>query len=153
MQDTRTPTMINLGVNATLVVTDLALYAALPDRYKVIGLAAGHATSFLAGLLLCRRVLVRRVGPAQDGANGWVLRTAVRCLVAAALPGLAAGLLAVGATSLLGRGPGGALAALVVGGAVLAGGYVLLVRRLRVPEVDEVLSPVLRRLPGRTGQP
>jgi hypothetical protein len=31
---------------------------------------------------------------------------------------------------------------------VLGIGYVLLVRRLRVGEVDEVLGPVLRRVPG-----
>ena len=145
MQDTRTPTLINLGVNATLVVTDLTLYAVLPDRWKVVGLAAGHAASFLAGLLICSRVVARRTG--RSG-GGHVVRTAVRCLVASAVPALAAGLLAAGATALLGTGPLGALVAVVVGGAVLALGYVLLVRRMRVPEVEEVLAPVLRRLPG-----
>jgi putative peptidoglycan lipid II flippase len=148
MQDTRTPTFINLGVNATLVVADLALYAVLPDRYKVVGLAAGHALSFVAGLLLCRRVLIRRVGAAPGGGNGRVLRTAIRCLLATLPPALAAGLLAAGTTALLGEGPGAALVAVALGGAVLGIGYVALVRRLRVGEVDEVLAPVLRRLPA-----
>jgi putative peptidoglycan lipid II flippase len=145
MQDTRTPTLINLAVNATLIVTDLALYAALPDRYKVVGLAAGHATSFLVGLLICSRVVARRTG--RTG-GGRVVRTAVRCLVASAVPALVAALLAAGATDLLGRGPLGALVAVLAGAAALATGYVLVVRRMRVPEVDEVLRPVLRRLPG-----
>jgi putative peptidoglycan lipid II flippase len=151
MQDTRTPFFINLGVNVTLVVADLTLYAVLPDRYKVAGLAAGHALSFAAGLLLCRRVLLRRVGAPPRGAPSRVLRTAVRCLVAALLPALLAGVLARLATAWLGQGTAGSLVAVVVGGAVLGVGYVLVVRRLRVPEVDEALAPVLRRLPARLG--
>ncbi|MGI8535490.1 MAG: murein biosynthesis integral membrane protein MurJ [Mycobacteriales bacterium] len=143
MQDTRTPTLINLVVNATLVVTDVTLYALLPDAYKVVGLAAGHATSFVAGLLLCSLVLSRRIG----GLGGAVvLRTAVRCLLAAAVPALFAALLATALTRAVGDGPLGAAVSLAVGGLVLGAGYLLLARRLRVPEVDEVAGPVLRRL-------
>jgi putative peptidoglycan lipid II flippase len=145
MQDTRTPTLINLGVNLTLVTTGVLLYVALPDRYEVLGLAAGHATSFVVGLLVCSRVVGRRTG--RTG-GGRVLRTALRCLLATLLPALLAGLAAAGATSALGRGPLGAAVAVAAGGAVLGIGYVLLVRRLRVGEVDEVLGPVLRRVPG-----
>jgi putative peptidoglycan lipid II flippase len=143
MQDTRTPTLVNLGVNATLVVVDVTLYLLLPDPYKVVGLAAGHATSFLAGLVLCSYVLSRRIG-GLDGAL--VVRTAVRCLVASVIPGLLALLVATLATRLIGRGPLGALVAVVLAGAVLGVGYVLLTRRLRVPEVAEVAGPVLRRI-------
>jgi putative peptidoglycan lipid II flippase len=143
MQDTRTPTLINLGVNATLVVVDVLLYVLLPDDLKVIGLAAGHATSFLAGLALCSAVLSRRIG-GLDGAL--VVRTGVRCLAASVLPGLAALAAAAGATATVGRGPLGAGVALLLGGAVLAAGYVLLTRRMQVPEVGEVAGPVLRRI-------
>jgi len=143
MQDTRTPTLVNLAVNATLVVVDLVLYAVLPDDLKVVGLAAGHATSFLAGLLLCSSVLSRRVGGVGAGA---VLRTGVRCLLAAALSAVPAWLLARAVTGLAGQGALGAAVALAVAGPVLAAGYVLLTRRLRVPEVAEVAGPVLRRL-------
>ncbi len=96
MQDTRTPTLINLGVNATLVVVDVSLYLLLPDAYKVVGLAAGHAASFVAGLVICSVVLSRRIG-GLDLAP--VVRTAVRCLVAVLVPAL----LAVGVASLVGR--------------------------------------------------
>jgi putative peptidoglycan lipid II flippase len=143
LQDTRTPTLINLGVNATLVVTGSVLYVLLPDRYEVLGLAAGHATSFVAGLVICSLVLSRRIGGLDVGL---VVRTAVRCLVASVLPGLLAYGVAVGLTRLLGRGPLGAAVALAVAGAVLAVGYVLLTRRMRVPEVAEVAGPVLRRI-------
>jgi putative peptidoglycan lipid II flippase len=143
MQDTRTPTLINLGVNATLVVTGVALYVLLPDRYEVLGLAAGHAASFGAGLVICSLVLSRRIGGLDVAV---VVRTAVRCLVAATLPGLLALAAATATTRLLGRGPLGAAVALALGGAVLVAGYVLLTRRLRVPEVAEVAGPVLRRV-------
>jgi putative peptidoglycan lipid II flippase len=143
MQDTRTPTMVNLTVNATLVGVGTLLYVLLPDRYEVVGLAAGHACSFLAGLVVCSTVLSRRLGGLDLSV---VVRTAVRCLLAAALPGL----LALGLAALvgreLGRGPLGALVALVLGGGVLAVGYVLATRRLGVPEVGEVAGPVLRRV-------
>ncbi len=144
MQDTRTPTLINLGVNATLVVTDITLYVLLPDDYKVIGLAAGHAASFVAGLALCSSVLSRRIGRLEGG--GAVVRTAVRCLLAVLLPALLAGMVATATTRAVGDGPLGAGLALVVAGPVLAIGYVLLARRLRVGEVDEIAGPVLRRL-------
>jgi putative peptidoglycan lipid II flippase len=141
MQDTRTPTLINFGVNATLVVTDITLYVLLPDDYKVIGLAAGHAASFVAGLALCSSVLSRRIGRLEGGA---VVRTAVRCLLAVLLPALLAG--APATTRAVGDGPLGAGLALGVAGPVLAIGYLLLARRLRVGEVDEIAGPVLRRL-------
>jgi putative peptidoglycan lipid II flippase len=143
LQDTRTPALINLGVNATVVVIDVPLYFALPDHLKVVGLAAGHAGSFVAGLLICSRVLSRRLG----GLDGrLVVRTAVRCLAAAVPPGL----LAAAAVLLLLHGLGGgflgSLAGLVVGAGVLGAGYVLLARRMRVSELDEIAGPVLLRL-------
>ena len=93
------------------------------------------------------RVLSRRLG-GLDGSD--VVRTGVRCVAAVVLPAALAWAAAAGTRGLVrGDGEGGPLAAaaaLAVGGAVLAGGYLLLVRRLRVREVDEVLAPVLRRL-------
>jgi putative peptidoglycan lipid II flippase len=150
--DTRTPALVNLAVNAVVVSADLTLYALLPRDLKVAGLAAGHAASFAAGLLVCRAVVARRLGPS----DGVVLRTAVRCLVACVLPGLAALGLAAAARALLGTGPLSGLVALAVAGPVLLAGYAVLVGRMRVPEVAEALGPVLRRLrprgAGRAGR-
>jgi putative peptidoglycan lipid II flippase len=143
LHDTRTPTLINLGVNATLVAVDVPLYLALPDHLKVVGLAAGHACSFVVGLLICSRVLSRRLGGL---AGGLVVRTAVRCLVAGLLPALLAAAAAAAAVHLLGDETTGSLAALVVGTGMLGAGYVVLARRLGVPEVDEVLGPVVARM-------
>jgi len=143
LHDTRTPTLVNLGVNATMVLVDLVLYVTLPDELKVVGLAAGHAASFWVGLVVCSVVLSRRTGGLGVGS---VVRTAVRCLVASAVAAApAAGLVAL-VTARLGEGVTASLLALAAGGAVLAVGYVVLARRLRVREVDEVAGPVLRRL-------
>jgi putative peptidoglycan lipid II flippase len=70
----------------------------------------------------------------------------VRCLLAAAVAAVPAWLLARAATDLAGEGPLGAFVALAVAGPVLAAAYVLLTRRMRVSEVEEVAGPLLRRL-------
>ena len=143
MQDTRTPTLINLGVSATVVTVDLTLYALLPDDLKVIGLAAGHASSFAAGLVLCSIVLSRRLGGLDGGA---VVQTGTRCLLAALVAALPSVLVVALLPRVVGGGPLGSLVTLVVGGLLLVAGYLLVARRLRVREVDEVTGPVLRRL-------
>ena len=143
MQDTRTPTLVNLAVNVTLVLVDLGLYAVLPDRWKVVGLAAGQAASFVVGLLVVSRVLSRRLG-GLDGAA--VRRTAVRCLAAGLPPALLALGIALLVARLLGDGRLAALVTLAAGGLVLLGGYLLLARRLRVAEVEQALRPLLARL-------
>ena len=143
MQDTRTPTLVNWGVNLTLVVADLALYAALPPDLKVVGLAAGQALSFVVGAAVVSRVLRRRTGRLDGGA---VVRTGVRCLVACLPAALAAALTGLLVERLLGRGLLGAAVTTVVGGLVLLVGYLAVVRRMRVPEVDQALRPVLARL-------
>ena len=118
----------------------------LPERVQVAGLAAGHALSFTAGLLVCAVVVRRRIGPGDPV----VLRTAVRCVAAAAVPRRPGAPGRRRGGQLLGRGPGAALVALGVAGPVLAVGYALLAARLRVTEVAELAGPVVRRLkPGR----
>jgi putative peptidoglycan lipid II flippase len=149
LQDTRTPFLVNLWVNGALVAVDVALYLSLPDEHKVLGLAAGHATSFVVGLTVCSLVLSRRIGGLEGSV---VVRTAVRCVVAVLLPAAAAWGLAAVVRDALGGGTAGSLGALAAGSAVLGVGYLLVARRLRVPEVDEAVRPVLRRLrPGRGG--
>jgi putative peptidoglycan lipid II flippase len=143
MQDTRTPTLINLAVNATLVTVGPTLFLVLPDRYRVLGLAAGHATSFAVGLVVCGRVLSRRIDGLGSAA---VVRTAVRCLTASIPPGLAGAGVVWAVLRLLGDDVLGSLVALCAGGAVIAAGYVLLARRLRIGVLDEVVGPVLARL-------
>ncbi len=138
MQDTRTPALVSVVVSVTMVVADLILYAVLPADLKVAGLAAGQALSYMVGVVVVSRLLLRRTGPGQ----GRVLQVAARCLVAV-LPGaVVAVLLLVGVQALLGQGFVGALVSLVVCGAALGGSYLVVLRRMRVPEVDRLLGLV-----------
>ena len=143
MQDTRTPTLINLWVNSTAVVLNVALYLLLPADLKVVGLALGQALSYVVGLLIVTRVLVRRTHARGGGA---IIRTGFRCLFAA----VPAGLLALGVGALvergLGQGPLAALVTVAVAGTVLVATYLVGVRDLHVPEVDRMLAPVLNRV-------
>jgi len=143
LQDTRTPFLVNLAVNASLVVADLVLYAVLPAPDRVIGLAAGQAASFVVGLLVVSTVLRRRAG---DAVRTGVLRTAVRCLLACLLPAGAVLALGAGVAAELGTGRLGALVTVALGMPLLGAGYVVIVRRMRVPEVQEAVAPVLAHL-------
>ena len=147
--DTRTPALVNLAINATTVVVDLALYLTLPDDVKVVGLAAGQAASYLVGVGLCSKVLAR---PVPRDPRGHVLRTAVRCLTAVALPALAALAASTLVQRSVGRSALGSALAALVGGALLLAGYLPAARRLRVPEVDELVQPVLLKIAGGRGR-
>jgi putative peptidoglycan lipid II flippase len=143
LQDTRTPFFVNVWVNLAVVAADLLLYAVLPDRAKVVGLAAGQSLSFVVGLAVCSRTLGRRLG-GLDSAG--VVPTAVRCLLAVLLPAALAALAVALAHRAAGTGAASALLALAGGAAVLGAGYLVVARALRVPEVGEAVGPVLRRL-------
>jgi putative peptidoglycan lipid II flippase len=154
LRDTRTPALVNLSVNAATVVVDVLLFVSLPDRWKVVGLAAGQASSYLVGVVVCTTALARRV---PRDPRGHVLRTAVRCLFAAVVPAAAAVLVLRLSGTAAGTATVGSAIGLLAGGLVLVTGYVAVARRLRVPELDELLSPLLRlaqggRLTGRTRQ-
>lgn len=146
-QDTRTPALINLVVNVTTITVDLVLFFSLPRDVRVVGLASGQAASYLVGVWVCSRVLARRLPPDPEG---FVLRTAARCLTAAALPTLAAWAAVHAVAELAGRGPLAALLATVVGAALLLVGYQQAARRVRVGEVDELVGPLVGKITGRS---
>jgi putative peptidoglycan lipid II flippase len=148
LQDTRTPALVNLVVNVTTVVVDVALYVNLPGRLQVVGLAAGQASAYLIGVAVCTTVLARRVPRDPDA---FVLRTTVRCVAAAAGPALAALAVVLLVDRYAGVGPAAAALATVAGGLVLGAGYLQMARRLRVPEVEQLLGPVLARLRRSSG--
>ena len=135
LQDTRTPALVNLAVNVTTVVVDLVLFAVLPDDVKILGLAAGQASSYLVGVVVCTTVLSRRV---PRDPRGFVLRTTVRCVVACAVPAVVGLVLVRIVEAQLGVGAAASFVALLLGGGVLGAGYVAGARRLRVPEVAEL---------------
>ena len=139
LQDTKTPALINLSVNATTIVVDLVLFAVLPSKDLVLGLAAGQTASYLVGAIVCTATLVRRV---PRDPRGVVLRTTVRCGFAAAVPGAAALVVA----QLAGDSAFGSVVAAGGGGVLLTVGYVALARRVRIPEVEILARPILARI-------
>ena len=148
LQDTRTTFRVNLisvGVN---VVVDLLLFNLLPLRWKIPGLALGHATSYTVGSALLLYLMSRRIG----GLGG-------RSILAAVGRMLAAGLIMFGVTVLVARAAGALadpgfgrdLVTVAAGVAAGAATYLVAARLLRVQEIGLLLDIVRRR--GRRGTP
>jgi hypothetical protein len=95
--------------------------------------------------VVCTTVLARRV---PRDPSGHVLRTVIRCLLACVVPAAVALVVVRLAGQALGTATTGSLVASLAGGAVLAVGYVVAVRRLRVTEVDILLAPLLHAAQG-----
>ncbi|MGN6600664.1 MAG: murein biosynthesis integral membrane protein MurJ [Actinomycetes bacterium] len=156
LRDTRTPLFVQLviaGSNVVLALTALAL----PAGVRAVGVAFGWSLSYLVGLLVSRSVLLRRLASLEADPNSRtpsdplpersLLATVTRAALAAVPPGLAAVLL-----SLLLRGVGLTgyplrLLALLIGGAVVLGGYLALARVLHLTEVEAGLAMLQRRVP------
>ncbi|HVB26635.1 MAG TPA: murein biosynthesis integral membrane protein MurJ [Mycobacteriales bacterium] len=141
LQDTRTPALVNIGVNLVNVAADVALYLVLPAREKVVGLAIGYSVSYLVGCLVFAGLLRRRL----DASRQHVVRTYVRLGLAAVVAVLPAYALTRGVTAGLGLGPGAAFVALAAGLGLGGGIYVRLAGRLRVPEVAAVVATIRGR--------
>jgi putative peptidoglycan lipid II flippase len=146
LRDSRTPFVVNVVITAINVLADLVLYAVLPPREKVVGLALGFALSYLVGTMWFARGLRRRLGPANEYR---VARTHVRLAVASAIaivPGyVAARLLTAG----LGLGVEASFVAVVVGAVVSIGAFVAIARRMRIRELAELTAMVRTRLVSR----
>jgi putative peptidoglycan lipid II flippase len=148
LQDTRTTFRVNLVSVGVNVVVDLLLFNLLPQRWKIPGLAFGHVTSYSVGSALLLYLLSRRIG----GLGGMRILAAVGRM-------LAAGLVMLGATLLVGRAvaavvdPGLVrdLATVAAGIAAGVGTYLVAARLLRVEELALLLDVVRRRGRGSRG--
>ena len=139
LSDTRTPALINIGVNLANIAVDVLLYVLLPAEHRVAGLALGFAASYAVGLWLTSRSLRTRLGD-LDGYR--VVRTGVRLAVAAVPAAVVAALLSALTSALLGQSVAAAVAQIGVGGAAGAAVFVLAARRMHVSEVVALLASV-----------
>ena len=143
LEDSRTPALVNVAVNALDVAMVLVMAATLDGSALVVGIAAGYSISKVAGALVIAALLRRRLG-GIDGSR--IVRMLVRTLVAGAVAALAA----YGVESLVRTALGGALTGAVAGvlAAVAVGGvlYVVAARRMRIAEVSSVTALVRSRL-------
>ena len=147
-EDAKTPFKMQIVVTVVATIANLVSLL-LPLRWIAVGVGAGQALSNLAGmavgLVLARR---RLEGLPLRG----VTRTYVRMGIASVLAAAAAYLVLL----VLGQVLHGKLfnpVALVIGALAFGAIYVVAARRLRVREIDDLISPVLERvrrvLPGR----
>jgi putative peptidoglycan lipid II flippase len=128
-----------VAIATTNVALALAAYAVLPLGAKMVGVALAYSLTYLCGLALSTAVLRRRT----EGLDGpAVVRHYVRLLVAAVPAGLLGWTVSWVVGRSLGDGPGGSLASLAAGGAVLLLVYIGLARALRVRELTDLLARV-----------
>ena len=148
LQDTRTTFRVNLVSVGVNVVVDLLLFNLLPLRWKIPGLALGHATSYTVGSALLLYLMSRRIG----GLGGRSILAAVGRMLAAGLVMLVVTVLVARAAGAL-ADPGFGRDLLTVAAGVAAGTatYLAAARLLRVQEIGLLLDIVRRR--GRRGTP
>lgn len=148
--DTRTPALVNMAVNSANIAVDLLLYAVLPDRWRVAGLAVGYSASYVVGVVLTSRLLHRRLA---GGSAEYVLRTYARLAVAGLGGSLAALAVALPLRAWLGNGPAAAAVALAAALPIGAAGYLLVARRLHVAEISELADLLPAALTRRRAGP
>jgi putative peptidoglycan lipid II flippase len=148
LRDTRTPALVNIAVNAANLAVDLVLFAVLPVRWIVPGLALGYAVSYAVGLALFSRLLGRRLG-SVDGYR--VVRAVVRLTVAGVGGAALAYLVSHAVLGALGRGSVGSAAALCAALPVGGSFYLWVAGRLRVREVTALAEVVRNRVARRAG--
>ncbi|MGZ4666256.1 MAG: murein biosynthesis integral membrane protein MurJ [Frankiaceae bacterium] len=142
-QNSRTPTLVMVGVAALNVVTMYALSAVLSDSSRAVALALAFDVAYTAGAVTLT-VLLRRQLHGLDGRR--VLRLFVRVSIAGVLATAAAY-----ATVSLIRWPAGSTIAVTAVAVVVAalfgtGVFVLAATRMRVQELTDLLRLVRERV-------
>lgn len=141
-EDTRTPFTNTLYVAAVQATTAVLSYLLLPAQWVVTGMAVGNGLAYLTGVAVAAPRLKAKIG-GLDTAR--ITRTYVR-LAIACLPGALLGLVvALLVRSVLGGWPGNAAALAVAGGLQLAV-FVAVAKRMRIEEVNGMISMVRARL-------
>ncbi len=159
-KDSRTPTLIMVGIVAVRVVLSLACLA-LPPRYIIIGLAFVNSVAFIVGAIIGDVVLRRRFGNlGTKHTLRQLVRMAIASVIAVAVTvpvylGLTTTLTGTSAWDLAGftgvplMNASKGVIIVVLGVSSLVGIVVYLIEAyaLRVPEVQRLFSVVRRRLP------
>ncbi|WP_433890865.1 murein biosynthesis integral membrane protein MurJ [Streptomyces sp. CA-111067] len=143
-EDTRTPFYNTVIVAAVNALASAICFVALPSRWAVVGMAFSYGLAYAVGVGVAAKRLRSRLRGDLDGRR--VVRTYARlvgaCIPAAGVAGLAVYLV----TGALGSGAVGSLAALVVGGGLLVGLFLLAAKRMRIEELNGMIGMVRGRL-------
>ncbi len=141
-EDTRTPVRITIWLNVINVVLVLLAWRLLPDRWTTVGMAASYALSYMIATWITVRILSPRIG-GLDGAR--VRRTYSLVALAAVAAALPAGLLSLGLRWAVGDGVIVSLVALLLGGLLMVGLYVIYAVRLGIGEFGAFIGLVKNR--------
>ncbi|MBR7837358.1 murein biosynthesis integral membrane protein MurJ [Actinospica durhamensis] len=143
-QDTKTPFYLALWIglaNAALAWLSFAFLGG--TQWAVAGMCAAYSVSYLIGVVITARRLHLLVG-SFDGRR--VVRVHVKLCAAAALAAAIGGPAGIYITDLRGAGTVGALAGLIVGGALFVAVFLGAARAMHVREMDTLLGAVKSRL-------
>lgn len=140
LEDTRTPFLQSLVLAAVNIAGALGVASVLPARLQVIGLASAYSLAYLVTVLMAWQVLSRRLGGLEGRS---VLRTAVRVVLAAAIPASA---LTVMVHERASAGVVFDLITVIAAGLALLVIYVPLARLMRVSQVQQAIDLVRSRL-------
>lgn len=137
--------MVCIGLGTAL------LASLLPEEFIIYGLAASYTLTNVLGPVVSHVLLRRRLG---DYGGGLIMRAHMRFVIAALASGIVGelGLRLFGSSSTGGfmwSSIGASAVTLAVVGTVMAGVYVVVLKQLRVAEVDAVLNPLLAKVRGR----
>jgi putative peptidoglycan lipid II flippase len=143
MRDGRTPTLINIFMVGTKVLLVLIASVTLSGRAHIAeALTGATSLSYVVGAVVGHIALTRRLGPLGFRRVG---RTVAQIGAASVAGAVVAYIVVLAFERLLGTGHAGALTGLVFGGlaglAVMAG----LAWRMRIPEVQDIVTLARRR--------
>jgi len=141
-EDAKTPFLVQIPIAVIWSVGNLISLAVLPAVWAVVGVGLSMTVANSTGAALSYYLLHRRFGQ-LDGRR--VVGTHLKYLTAAAIGGVVAFLISQGAHAALGSGKGASMAAAFLGGVSLVAIYGLVLRQLKVPELDDALRPLLKR--------
>ncbi|WP_328949477.1 murein biosynthesis integral membrane protein MurJ [Streptomyces sp. NBC_00184] len=143
-EDTRTPFYNTVIVALVNAAASAVCYVVLPAQWAVVGMAASYGLAYAVGVGIAWRRLRNRLGGDLDGAH--VLRTYARLCLAAIPAAVIAGGVGFGLLHMLGDGASGSLLALLCGGIVLLGVFVVAAKRMRIEEINGMVGMIRGRL-------
>ena len=141
-EDAKTPFLVQVPIVGVWAVGNLLSLWLLPGAWIVVGVGASMTAGNLVGATLSLILLRRRFGR-LDGRR--VTLTHLKYLAAAAVGGAVAAVISHAGHAALGPTWPAAVLATGAGGLAMLAVYVLLLRVLDTPELDELLKPLLRR--------
>jgi putative peptidoglycan lipid II flippase len=142
-EDTRTPFYNTVWVAVTQALLSAVCYLVLPAKWAVTGMAFVYGAAYVVGLLVAVPRLRRRIGD-LDGDR--IKRTYSRLIGASVLPAVAGAAISLAVLQALGEGRVGGIAAVVLGGLVQMGLFLVVAKRMRIEELNSLLGMVRAKI-------